>query len=275
MTLSVNNHRNNAEFSSLEARPLPRCGSSTSDTSATSHNTTDTSRTSHHQTTPPAWLERVERRIRHALANRRNPNRPLMIGICGIPGSGKSISSGMLQKALQDVGCVILPMDGYHYPRQTLSDDQVWRRGAPDTFDAAACVRDLRRVRDGNEPRVTLPGFSHAHGDPQPNQHVFVRSQHAVVLCEGLYLLHTAHGFESLSTGPDALMDWTMFVDAPLDVCVQRLKQRNQCIPGYPSPESVAQRVDLVDRINAELVQQTMHRAQVIVPVEELWTQTS
>eukprot|EP00957_Ditylum_brightwellii_P058119 4407545-Ditylum_brightwellii.AAC.1 len=108
---------------------------------------------------------------------------------------------------LDDVGCLVVPFDGYHYPKSVLesfpnSDDVIYRRGAPDTFDASALERDLRCIRDGNEDVVKVPGFDHAAGDPEADAYTFSRSTHKVVICE-----------------------------ADVDSCIGRLKIRNKCIP--------------------------------------------
>lgn len=88
---------------------------------------------------------------------------------------------------------MICPHDGYHYPLEQLKqfpnpDDMIYRRGAPDTFDPQALHRDLERIRHGNDDSmiIMVPGFDHAKGDPEPDSHVFDRSKHSVVICEGL-----------------------------------------------------------------------------------------
>jgi pantothenate kinase len=164
---------------------------------------------------------------------------------------------------------MIMPHDGYHYPLTQLramphADDLVYRRGAPDTFDAAALCRDLNRIRnnENNEAYISLPGFDHAKGDPEPDQHVFDRSRHNIVICEGLYLLHDADGWGGVAA--ERLLDVTIFIEADIDACIDRLKIRNQCIPGYTAAE-IAVRCDQVDRTNAELVVQGRPRAQYVV----------
>ena len=124
-----------------------------------------------------------------------------MVAIVGVPGGGKSVSSVLLSKYLEKkMGgrmkaesdeTIIMPHDGYHIPMAELrklpnSADAIYRRGAPDTFDPASLKRDLNRIRNGNEARVSVPGFDHAKGDPEPGQHTFLRQQHKIVICEGL-----------------------------------------------------------------------------------------
>ena len=123
--------------------------------------------------------------------------------------------------------------DGYHYSiayLQTMDnpDDKIYRRGAPDTFDAAGLKRDLGRIKNGDEEIVSIPGFDHAKGDPEPDAHVFQRSEHKIVICEGLYLVHDADGWEGIAS----LFDMTIFISSDVDMCIDRLKIRNKCIPG-------------------------------------------
>lgn len=212
------------------------------------------------------WETDVEAHIREALQD-RDPSKPYMVGVVGIPGSGKSTSAEILTANLQDVGCALLPADGYHLCKNELQArdngvDLIWRRGAPDTFDATAMIRDLKSIRQGHDEEcILIPGFDHAVGDPTPNAHCFNRMEHKVVICEGLYLLHDADDFEEVRD----LFDMTIFVDASIDICMDRLKIRNQCIPGY-TREEISYRVDVVDRINAQTVRRSANRADLVVP---------
>lgn len=129
---------------------------------------------------------------------------------------------------------IVMPMDGYHHPVSVLESfpnpvDAIYRRGAPDTFDPASLEKDLERIVHGDETTVSIPGFDHARGDPEPNQHTFDRSKHKIVICEGIYLMHDSDGWENIKD----YMDFNVYIIADIDVCVNRLKERNKCIPGY------------------------------------------
>ena len=166
------------------------------------------------------------------LAQVSNPKRPFMVGIVGIPGSGKSTSAEIIQAMLGEDRSLVMPMDGFHVPLAELAEwenaaDAIYRRGAPDTFHASGLHGQLDRIVYGDDASVSVPGFDHAVGDPTPDQHTFNRNEHKIVLCEGLYLLHDDDGWEDIRS----FFDWTIYIDADVDVCIDRLKERNKCIP--------------------------------------------
>jgi pantothenate kinase len=161
---------------------------------------------------------------------------------------------------------MVMPMDGYHYSLDKLHqmenpEDMVYRRGAPDTFDPYSLKKDLHRILDSDgAPTVSIPGFDHAVGDPQPDQHTFVRGQHEIVICEGIYLLHDSDGWEDVKD----YLDYSIYIQVGIDTCIDRLKERNKCIPGY-TDEEIEVRCEVVDRRNAELSQHSQQFADLVV----------
>jgi pantothenate kinase len=285
---------------------------------------------SHHDKIQVTWELDVEKIIRQEIKKRNNNKTqqstlvvksisisiqqpPYMVGIVGIPGSGKTTGAQILMNQLSldtknqknynnnnndtdtdtdtdtdnaKIGTIVLPFDGYHIPLNQLGNDNdlIYRRGAPDTFDLDRFINDLSQIRYGRTtnttnsigttksdtdtdtdtvpmlPIVTLPSFSHSHGDPEYDTIIFNRTQHAVVICEGLYLLHSNNGWDKIKS----FFDVCIFIDANIDICMDRLKIRNLNIPGYTS-EEIIQRVDNVDRINALYVEKSRSRADLIV----------
>ena len=122
-----------------------------------------------------------------------------VVGIAGPPGSGKTtLVEAVLAAAAADPrlrGRIAhLPMDGFHLTNAEL--DRLGRRdrkGAPDTFDAAAYAAVLAAVRETPRRVVSAPAFDHAVGEPEPDG-VQVPAAADVVLTEGNYLLlHDPH----------------------------------------------------------------------------------
>jgi len=221
-----------------------------------------------------SWEPEVANRI--ALKSREREDeiskikRPYVVGIIGIPGSGKSTSSSILSEILrtkENISNIILPMDGYHYPISKLQQfpnakDAIYRRGAPDTFDSESLYNDLHTIVNSVDKKVVhIPGFDHAKGDPEPNKYTFNREEHDIVICEGLYLLLN---HKNWCEKVQHMFDMSIFIDADIDKCMSRLKERNKCIPGY-TPEEIEIRVDNVDRKNAILVQTCKEGANVLV----------
>ena len=210
---------------------------------------------------------------------------PYMVAIAGIPGSGKSSSVEIINRIINEISlksindsdkkngdttdiCVCIPADGYHYSitkllelqEQTQDTTMIYRRGAPDTFDVAALIQDLEHIRhptkddvDGSWTlQVKLPGFDHAVGDPTIHQHTFDRNQHSILIMEGLYLLYDQHQWDQVKE----YFDYTIYIQThSIDTCMERVKERNVCVPGYTVAE-IHQRVDIVDRNNAMLIDQ-------------------
>lgn len=188
--------------------------------------------------------------------------RPLMVGLAGMPGSGKTTAASALERLLGP-SCLVVPMDGFHLPMASLrarpdAAAAIYRRGAPDTFDPAALRECLHKIRSPDGPNeLTLPGFDHAIGDPTPGA-AFDRRVHRVVLVEGLYLLHDADNWE----GTAEAFDRTVYIDADIEECVTRVKERNKVIPGYTA-EEIARKTEEVDRANAMIVQRSAPRADI------------
>lgn len=120
----------------------------------------------------------------------------VVIGIAGIPGSGKTTLTAkmcelMNQKGFKTQG---ISQDGFHYYRQQLylmknSREAIERRGAPFTFDA---VKFLRLVEKFNDPQykdteIMAPSFDHSKKDPIEND-VVILPDTKIIFVEGNYL---------------------------------------------------------------------------------------
>ncbi|KAK5112091.1 hypothetical protein LTR85_011672 [Meristemomyces frigidus] len=132
-----------------------------------------------------------------------NPDERIIIALAGVPGSGKStvtakLLAGLAREGIDDVA--VVPMDGFHHSKATLATfpdpvEAFRRRGKPFTFDAAAFIQavvKLRAVRvakaDDPSLAIWLPSFDHAIQDPVPRD-ICIPSTVRVVVIEGNYTL--------------------------------------------------------------------------------------
>ncbi|KAF5543695.1 panthothenate kinase uridine kinase-related [Fusarium phyllophilum] len=165
------------------------------------------------------------------------PTQRILIALAGVPGSGKTTISDVLIKELKRNGIsnvAVLPMDGFHYTRTTLSsfpgpDEAFRRRGAPFTFNAAALVDLVALLKNTpvtthDEPEIIIkaPGFDHARKDPIPDA-IEISSRAKVVIIEGNYVLLDQEPWSRIST----LVDDKWFVDVPVDIARERLASRH------------------------------------------------
>ncbi len=165
-----------------------------------------------------------------------------MVGIAGVPGSGKTTLCRSIIARRPDA--VVVPMDGYHLPRSRLDAEGMRRRGALHTFDGDGFYQDmlsLRQTRQG-----VFPGFDHAEKDPRPGA-VRVTPEATLVIVEGIYVL-----MKSWRSEP--LFDLRVFLDCDLDEAVNRLAIRHVETGLASTPEEGRDRAITNDRVNAEVI---------------------
>lgn len=119
----------------------------------------------------------------------------LLVGVSGFPGSGKSILATKLVSALNSAEstpiAICVGMDGWHYPRSTLStfpDPKLAfdRRGSEWTFDSKRFADFVSSVKVQPTSAMKAPSFDHAKKDPLEDD-IEILPSHRVVVFEGLY----------------------------------------------------------------------------------------
>jgi pantothenate kinase len=168
-------------------------------------------------------------------------NRPeaYLVGIAGVPGSGKTTLCRELKQRRPDA--VVVPMDGYHLPRSRLGAEDLRRRGALHTFDAAAFRADIETL---HRTRTALfPEFDHAEKDPRPGA-IRVTPSAPLVFVEGIYVLMRDWQVEPL-------LDLKVFLDCDLDTAVERLAARHVACGLASTLEEGRRRALENDRVNS------------------------
>ncbi|CEL58381.1 Putative uridine kinase C227,14 OS=Schizosaccharomyces pombe (strain 972 / ATCC 24843) GN=SPAC227.14 PE=3 SV=1 [Rhizoctonia solani AG-1 IB] len=168
-----------------------------------------------------------------------SPERRLLVGICGIPSSGKTtLAKRIVEKIdlLEDGVAVLVGLDGWHYSRAELDKfDDVKeaydRRGAAFTFDSSSYVKFVTTLRKSPSSSVTpppqasaiyAPTFDHALKDPTPNGQTILPS-HRIVVIEGLYTFINTPEWRPAAEALDER--WLIDVDIP--EATRRLVQRH------------------------------------------------
>ncbi len=201
----------------------------------------------------------IAARVLEMQSSWRSPGR-LLVGIVGVPGSGKS-SVARATASVIGSGCAVVSMDGFHYSREELNTfpnvkEAHARRGAPFTFNVSGFLRMLRELSAGDNVRV--PVFDHAKKDPSEGS--ILNSSVNTVIVEGNYLLIDDEEWRHVR---DVLKE-TWFLDVPVDMAMSRVRARHMSELGLDKEQARA-RVDGNDRVNAILVENSKTRAHFIV----------
>lgn len=184
-----------------------------------------------------------------------------VLGICGVPGAGKSTLAARLEAEI-GAEAVVVPMDGFH-----LHDDELdrlglaQRKGAPETFDVHGFLSLLRRLRTETEHTVYAPEFDRSREESIAGA-IAVRPEHRLVLTEGNYLLYDGPGWSDVLP----LLDEAWYVESDEQLRLSRLVQRHI---DHGKPPEVAHRWATVsDQANADIVARTRAAADVLVEID-------
>jgi type I pantothenate kinase len=147
--------------------------------------------------------------VARAIAARRPPVGPYIVGITGSVASGKSTLALALAPLLAAGGARVelIATDGFLAPNAVLAERGLeFRKGFPESYDLAALAAALGGVRAGP---VTIPGYSHATYDVDPAA-ARALSPPDILLVEGLAL-----GLDRPPPpGLASLIDCLVFIDA-------------------------------------------------------------
>lgn len=183
-----------------------------------------------------------------------------ILGLVGTPGSGKSTVSGAIAEALGDQ-TVVVGMDAFHLAnRELIRLGRRDRKGAPDTFDVDGYSMLLARLSASGGGDLYAPLFDRGL-EESIGSAILVSGIVPLVITEGNYLLSDGNGWESV---PEHLHEiWFIEVDAAERR--ERLIRRRLAF-GHDL-DAATQWVVEVDEANAQFVERTRDRADLVVTI--------
>jgi uridine kinase len=181
---------------------------------------------------------------------------PLIIGIAGGSGSGKSTVARRVADALSPASVAFLDMDAYYRSRTDLTLEERRRLNwdHPDAFDLDLFALQLEALARGEEIRKPIYDYAthlrSAEMTPVPAADV--------VVVEGILLFVDERVRESL--------DVKVYVDADADVRLIRRIRRDIARRGRSLEEILDQYLRTVQPMHLQFVEPTRRYADIIVP---------
>lgn len=182
--------------------------------------------------------------------------KPLIIGIAGGTGSGKSTVARKVAEALPDASVAFLEMDAYYHDLRHLTLSQLhhvnWDH--PDAFDVELLTVHLHALSRGEA--VEMPVYEFATHSRSDRTRRIEPSD--VVVIDGILLLADAN--------VRALCDVKVFVDADPDIRLIRRIRRDTAVRGRTLDSVLDQYLNTVQPMHLQFVEPSKRYADVIVP---------
>ncbi len=183
---------------------------------------------------------------------------PLLVGIAGTPGAGKSTLAKRIASSLRERGhaACFCPMDGFHMDSARLEARGLLEaKGRIDTFDAEGFAAAVARLRAGEA--FWWPVYSRKLHDTVKHG-IRIEGGETVFVVEGNYLLTDREPWLQIA----AAMDLRVYLDERDDVLRKRLLLRHE--RGGRSRQAAMDWVETVDMPNARAVREGMQRADIL-----------
>ena len=183
-------------------------------------------------------------------------NHPLIIGLAGGTGSGKTTIAAKIAHAIGENHAVLLPQDAYYRAQNDLplESRKLTNYDEPSAFDNELMVRQLKELIDG--VAIERPIYDYSQHNRAGESKLIEPKD--VIIIEGIMALH----FEQLRN----LMTLKVFVDAPPDERFIRRLERDVKERGRDAESVINQYRRTVKPMHDLFIEPTKQHANLIVP---------
>lgn len=181
---------------------------------------------------------------------------PVIIGVAGPSGSGKSLLASTIVSELGSCRVDVISEDSYYknFPEMSFAERALINFDHPDAFDHALLCQQLKALQRGES--VAIPQYDHKQH--LRTSHTRTVSGHAIIVLEGILLFAEPELRQ--------LMDIRIYVDTPLDVCLIRRLERDITERGREMASVLMQYQTTVRPMLLKFIEPSKRYADIIVP---------
>nr|WP_137597390.1 uridine kinase [Paucilactobacillus kaifaensis] len=182
--------------------------------------------------------------------------RPIIIGVTGGSGSGKTTVSQAIYKQLAGKSIMILQQDTYYNDQTQMSmeERQAVNYDHPLAFDTDLLISDLKKLL--NNQSIEMPVYNYA--EFTRSSETILTQPRDVIILEGILILDDQRLRD--------LMDIKVFVDTDDDIRIIRRIQRDMQERGRSLQSVIDQYLATVKPMYHQFVEPTKRYADIIVP---------
>lgn len=184
-------------------------------------------------------------------------NKPIVIGITGGSGSGKSTVVKSVTETIPQDKMTIIPQDAYYKDQSHLSTQDRLKTNYdhPLAFDNDLLIKHVNQLFEGKSIKRPIYDFS-KHNRDQEN-YILIEPKEIIIL-EGIMILED----ERLRK----LMDIKIFVDTDADLRILRRIQRDIEERGRSLESVISQYLDTVRPAHMQFIEPSKKYADIIIP---------
>lgn len=161
------------------------------------------------------------------MLKKMNNNKPLIIGIAGGSGSGKTFFLNSFLHHFKNDEVTLLSQDDYYIPagEMTQEENKLYNFDLPSTIDDEQFLIDIKKIIKGEVVYKKEYNFN----NPLAVVKILEINPAPILIVEGLFILH----FKQIAE----LLDIRIFIEADEEVALQRRIKRDGMERGYPEDD--------------------------------------
>ena len=185
-----------------------------------------------------------------------NDRKPIVIGIAGGTGSGKTSIAAKIMKTFKNKSVLLIQQDSYYKDQSHLTFEQrlLTNYDHPFAFDNELLMKQINQLR--NYEAIEVPVYDYVH-HTRSHQTVHVEPKEVVIL-EGILVLEDSRLRD--------LMDIKIFVDTDADIRILRRMIRDIEERGRTVASVIDQYLSAVRPMHIKFVEPSKAYADVIIP---------